>query len=145
MSKARLQAATVGGTPDEVEQLFYEARRTGDVRALMACWAEEDEIVCVLAAGSRWIGPGAIQAGFASVSSKGQGLKTGSVHRIHALASAVHHLIERHERDGEEPVWTIATNVFHKTPQGWRLVAHHSSPATVQEVAQAMDVPKVLH
>ena len=64
MKEAKLQAATVGGTPDDVEQAFYEALHNADIQQLMACWAEEDEIVCVHPGGPRLIGAGAIRQAF---------------------------------------------------------------------------------
>ena len=53
MSKARLRAATVGGTPDDVETAFYEALQNADITQLMACWADEDDILCVHPGGPR--------------------------------------------------------------------------------------------
>ena len=47
MRKAKLQAATLGGNPDDIEAAFYDALRQGDIERLMACWADEEEIVCV--------------------------------------------------------------------------------------------------
>ena len=44
-AKTKLRAATVGGTADDVEAAFYEALQRGDIDALMACWADEDEVV----------------------------------------------------------------------------------------------------
>jgi len=37
------------------------------------------------------------------------------------------------------------TNVYHKTAQGWRMVAHHASPGTPQDGAGPSDRPTVLH
>ena len=34
-------------SPDDMEAAFYEALRHGDIDKLMACWADEDDIVCV--------------------------------------------------------------------------------------------------
>jgi len=44
LPKAKLQAATIGGTADEIEAAFYEALRTGDITRLMACWADEIQV-----------------------------------------------------------------------------------------------------
>jgi hypothetical protein len=41
--------------------------------------------------------------------------------------------------------WVIATNVYHRTAQGWRLVAHHASPGTTSEIQEVSDAPAVLH
>ena len=71
MKKAKLQAATVGGTPDDIAQAFYEALHNADIQQLMACWAEEDEIVCVHPGGPRLIGAGAIRQAFEAMFSNG--------------------------------------------------------------------------
>lgn len=149
MKRAKLQAATVGGTPDEVEQAFYEALHGADLEQLMACWAEEDDIVCVHPGGPRLIGMGAIRAAFEALFQRGSVQAwPEQVHRIQSLASAVHHLVERVEvpaPDGTRKAWVVVTNVYHKTPQGWRMVAHHASPGTAHEVAQVIEAPNILH
>jgi ketosteroid isomerase-like protein len=115
----------------------------------MACWAEEDDIVCVHPGGPRLIGMGAIRAAFEALFQRGSiQAWPEQVRRIQSLASAVHHLVERVEvpsPEGDRKAWVVATNVYHKTPQGWRLVAHHASPGTVHEAAQGIDTPNVLH
>ena len=149
MKPARLQAATVGGTPDEVENAFYEALHNADIEQLMACWAEEDEIVCVQPGGARLIGSGAIRGAFEALFAQGSVQAwPQQVHRIEAMASAVHHLIERvavQTLQGERSAWVTVTNVYHKTPQGWRMVAHHASPGTAQETPEIVEAPSVLH
>ena len=149
MSKARLQAAVVGGTPDDIETAFYEALQKGDLDQLMACWADEEDIVCVHPGGSRLIGAGAIRATFEAMFGQGTvQARPERIHRVQSLASAVHHLVERVEvlaPDGPRTAWVIATNVYHKTPQGWRLVAHHASPGTPEEAATAGAPPVLLH
>lgn len=148
MSKARLQAAVVGGTPDDIELAFYEALQKGDIEQLMACWADEEDIVCVHPGGSRLIGAGAIRATFEAMFAHGTvQARPEGVHRVQSLASAVHHLVERVEvlaPDGPRTAWVIATNVYHKTPQGWRLVAHHASPGKADDGASAAS-PVLLH
>ena len=149
MKRQRLQAATLGGTPDEVEQAFYEALNHADIVQLMACWAEEDEIVCVQPGGSRWIGSGAIRSGFEALFAQaGIKVQPQQVHRIDALACAVHHLVERvavPTPQGERAAWVTVTNVYHKTPQGWRMVAHHASPGTPESGADGAGQATVLH
>jgi ketosteroid isomerase-like protein len=40
----------------------------------------------------------------------------------------------------------LATNVYLKTAQGWRLVLHHASPGSVDQPPTAVgEVPAVLH
>ena len=149
MKKAKLQAATVGGTPDDVEQAFYEALHNADLQQLMACWAEEDEIVCVHPGGPRLIGAGAIRQAFELMFGKGSvQAHPERIHKIESLASAVHHLVEKVEvltPQGVQTACVLATNVYHKTPQGWRMVAHHASPGTAQDISELGPTATVLH
>jgi ketosteroid isomerase-like protein len=70
------------------------------------------------------------------------------VRKIDSLASCVHNLVERVEvltPDGQRNAWVIATNIYHKTAQGWRMVAHHASPGTASDILELSDSPQVLH
>ena len=149
MKRAKLQAAIVGGTPDDVEHNFYEALHNADIELLMGCWAEEDDIVCVHPGGPRLVGQGAIRATFESMFRNGSvQAHPERIHKIESLASAVHHLVERVEvltPQGRQLAYVIATNVYHKTPQGWRMVAHHTSPGTPNDAADVGVKPQVLH
>ena len=137
MPKAQLKAAALGGTADDVEASFYEALQGADIDKLMACWADEDEIVCVHPGGARLVGAGAIRATFEAMFANGSiQARPERVRKVESLASAVHNVLERIEvltADGPRHAWVIATNVYHKTAQGWRLVAHHASPGTPSE------------
>ena len=65
------------------------------------------------------------------------------------LDAAVHNLVERielHTPEGDALAYVVATNVYVRTPQGWRMVAHHASPGTQQEMlAHIESLPSVLH
>ncbi len=149
MPKAKLQAITVGGSAAEVEVAFYDALQKGDVAQLLACWADEDDIVCVHPGWARLIGAGAIRAAFEALLSHGAvPVHLEHVQCVEALASSVHSVIERIEIDtpaGRHEAWVIATNVYHKTAQGWRMVAHHASPGTPHKPLPLTDGPAVLH
>jgi ketosteroid isomerase-like protein len=149
MKRAKLQAAIVGGTPDDVEHNFYEALHNADIEQLMGCWAEEDDIVCIHPGGPRLVGQGAIRATFENMFANGSvQAHPERIHKIDSLASAVHHLVERVEvmtPQGKQQAFVIATNVYHKTPQGWRMVAHHASPGTPNDAADVGVKPQVLH
>lgn len=144
-------AATLAGSPDDVEAQFYEALQRGDIERLMALWADDDEIVCVHPGGPRVIGPGAIRASFENIFSHSGGVPvhTEQVHRIQQLGSALHHLVERiavNTPKGPQTAWVLATNWYVKTAQGWRLASHHASPATAQEPQQpGIDAASTLH
>jgi ketosteroid isomerase-like protein len=137
------------GSPDDIEAQFYEALQQGDIDKLMAVWSDDDEIVCVQPGGPRLVGPAAIRAAFESMFSHGAiNAQPEKVRRMQSLASAVHSVLERVQvmtQDGPQSAWVIATNVYLKAAQGWRLVAHHASPGTQSELREVVDPPSVLH
>lgn len=149
MPPAKLQAATLGGTPDEIEALFYEAMQAGDLERLMSCWSDDDDIVCVHPGGPRAIGSAAIRATFEALFSNGTiQARPDHVRKVAALASAMHNVVERIAvltPEGPREAWVLATNVYHKTAQGWRMVAHHASPGTASDVLEVVETPAVLH
>ncbi|VTU16169.1 SnoaL-like domain protein [Variovorax sp. PBL-H6] len=149
MSKPKLRAAAVAGTADDTEAIFYEALQRGDIDALMACWADEDEVFCVHPGGPRLVGAGAIRAAFEQMFANGAIHATPAhVRRVESLASAVHNVLERIEvltAEGPRHAFVLATNVYHKTAQGWRMVAHHASPGMVHAPEEADEIPPVLH
>jgi ketosteroid isomerase-like protein len=143
-------ALPIVGTPDDVEQAFYEALQTGDIEKLMACWADEDDIVCVHPGGPRVVGAGAIRASFDEIFGHGARVLARPEHirRLDSLSSAVHHVLENVEvmtASGPGQAYVVATNVYFKTPQGWRLVVHHASPGTLGEAQEVSQSPQVLH
>jgi ketosteroid isomerase-like protein len=149
MSKAKKLVPTLGGSADDIEAAFYEALQTADIEKLMACWADEDEIVCVHPGGPRLVGMGAIRAAFDAMFSNGtiQAWPEG-VCKVESLASSVHNVRERIEvltDEGRREAFVIATNVYHNTTQGWRMVAHHASPGSQQEAPDRGQARPVLH
>jgi ketosteroid isomerase-like protein len=149
-TKTQLRAATVGGAADDVEAAFYEALQRGDIDALMNCWADEDEIFCVHPGGPRLVGADAIRAAFDRMFANGGVIRAVPVRvrKVESLASAVHNVLERLEVltvEGRRHAFVLATNVYHKTPQGWRMVAHHASPGSTQEPIEASEAPQMLH
>ena len=149
MTKTKIRAAALGGTADDVEASFYEALQRGDIDALMACWADEDEVFCVHPGGPRLVGTTAIRAAFEQMFANGAIHATPAhVRKVESLASAVHNVLERIEvltAEGPRHAFVLATNAYHKTAQGWRMVAHHASPGTPQEVQEIIEAASTLH
>jgi ketosteroid isomerase-like protein len=149
MRKTKIQAANLEGNADDVEAAFYDALQTGDIDRVMACWADEDDIVCIHPGGPRAVGPAAIRATFETMFSNGSiRAWPERARKLQAVASAVHNVLERVEvltAEGPGHAWVIATNVYYKTAQGWRMVAHHASPGTPSEVQEVSGNPQVLH
>ena len=149
MSKATTQGAIVGGSADEIETAFYEALQNGNIEKLMACWADEDEVVCVHPGGPRVVGTLAIRAAFDAMFSNGSiRAKPQQVRKVESLTSVVHNVLERIEvltESGPAHAYVLATNVYHLTAQGWRMVAHHASRGTQNEAQEVIETPQVFH
>ena len=149
MSKSHLRAATVGGSADEVEAAFYEALQAGDLERLMACWANEEDIICVHPGGPRLIGAMAIRNSFEIMFGHGPIRSFPErLHKLETITSAVHNLIERVEiftAEGAQIAFVTSTNVYMRTAEGWRMVAHHASPGTPPEIHSDIDTPTILH
>ena len=137
------------GSPDEIEGQLYEALQRGDIEKLMALWSDDDDIACVHPGGPRLIGAAAIRASFEAIFANGAiNAAPERVRRVVSLSCAVHSVLERVEvmsTEGPQAAWVIATNVYLKGAQGWRLVAHHASPGTPQEVQEIIESVSVLH
>lgn len=149
MPRARSRAAALGGSSDETESAFYEALQRGDIDLLMSCWADDDDIVCIHPGGPRLLGAGAIRGAFEAMFSNGTvRARPAHVHRVLALSSAVHSVVERVEvmlPDGVHQAVVLATNVYLKTPEGWRMVAHHASPGAAPDAQVDVAQRPVLH
>jgi len=155
LSRNATPAAALASTPDELEARFYEALQRGDIDLLMLLWGDDDEVMCVHPGGPRVVGLNAIRASFTAIFANGGiPVQPEQVHRLNWLGGAVHHLVERitvNTDQGEQTAWVLSTNVFVKGPQGWRLVAHHASPAALTAPLASMpaalggELPSTLH
>ena len=150
MPKARKHAAHLSSNPNDLEAAFYEALQAGNLERLMACWADDEDIVCIHPGGSRIVGTAAIRAAFEAMFSEGGTINAHPEHirRVNAMASAVHSVLEKIEiltPEGAAQAYVLATNVYHKTPQGWRMVVHHASPGTLDAAHEEQQPSKVLH
>ena len=142
--------AALLASPDDVEAQFYEALQQGDADKLMAVWSDDDDIACVHpGGGARLSGAAAIRASFEAVFAKGPiPLQPHSVRRLHALGCAAHHVVERIallDDKGLRSAWVLATNVYLKTAQGWRMVVHHASRGGEMAEAPSGEAPSTLH
>ena len=59
------------------------------------------------------------------------------VHRVEGVMVSVHNIVEQvmmsSSRGEPHVVQVNATNVYHKGPNGWKIVMHHASPAMDSE------------
>ena len=147
-SRKASQAAMLASA-DETEASFYDALLHGDIERLMQVWADDEDIACVHPGGPRLVGPAAVRAGFEAILSAGP-LQVQVVHvrRLEAAVCAVHHVTEKVQAQGSlglQTAFVMATNVYLRTAQGWRMIAHHASPGLAQDLPDITEPPGVLH
>ena len=130
-------------TPDEAETAFYEAFERRDLAAMMAVWAESDDVVCVHPRGVRLTGFDAVRESWAQIFAGSDGplrVRATEVRRFDGNSVAVHTLVELLGTPGTAPdaaASICATNVFELTDGGWRMVLHQATPLARPERPRA--------
>lgn len=142
--------ATLLTAPDDVEHQFYDALNHADIDLMMACWAEDDEVTCVPPGGELVRGTASIRDMFMALFVRGPVIvQVSDIHRLMGLSHAVHTLVEGVQvltDAGKATADVNATNVYVKTPEGWRLQAHHASPGRLRASDSAMtSMSQTLH
>jgi uncharacterized protein (TIGR02246 family) len=119
-------------SPQDAALAFYQAFEAKDLDAMMAAWADDEEIVSVHPGGARHVGYDAVRSAFEALFA-GDGklaFRLDQVVMLETVGLAVQSAIEQiYLADGNPRGAAIATNVFMRTPSGWRMVLHHASPA----------------
>lgn len=120
-------------TPDAVEAAYVKAFQSGDLEAMMEVWADQEDIVCTHPiAGPQQQGRKAVLEGWLGVFAREIDIQVllVRVRRIRLGDTAVHCGEEHLVRTSDRALRGINnyTNVFTRTAEGWRLVAHHASP-----------------
>jgi uncharacterized protein (TIGR02246 family) len=140
-------------TAQDAENAFYEALERADLEAMMAVWAEDEEIICVHPTGPRLSGPDQIRESWARIFSAGPRARVHITNQVamSGMMLAVHSVHENFTLQGERqadarPLPVVATNVYLRTAAGWRMIVHHASPAPAEKPAAAPEPPpKTLH
>ena len=129
MAKARTTPIYV--SPQDAALAFYQAFEARDLDAMMTTWADDEEIVCVHPGGTRMVGYDAVRGAWEQLFS-GDAKLSFRLDEIVvletvglAMQSAIEHVATA---DGTARGAAVATNVFMRTPSGWRMVCHHASP-----------------
>ena len=136
-------------TPQDCEAAFYDAFESADLETMMSVWAEDEDIVCIHPAGPRLVGLDEVRESWRQIFASGQQLRfhiknqqilRGMLLSIH---SVMEHILVMGQPKPQAPI--IATNIYLLTDRGWRMLAHHASPAPVQEAAAVEVRPAKLH
>jgi len=145
-------SAKIFPTAQDAENAFYEALERADLEAMMAVWSEDEEIVCVHPAGQRLAGQEQVREAWRQMFAGGPNMRVQIAQQVvvSGMMVAVHSVHESITVTGEARARPpmVATNVYLRTPAGWRMAVHHASPAPGEPAparAAAASAPKILH
>ena len=136
-------------TPEAAEAAFYAAFEARSLDAMMAVWGDDDSIACIHPMAAPLNGRAAVSLGWHSMF-EAAGQFRVQVELAHALRAADQvirivreHLIIGQETEPRPPI--LATNVYRRDADGWRMVLHHASPLHVGGTPPVRTPPVVLH
>lgn len=134
-------------TPQDAEAAFYEAIERADLDAMLAIWAEDEEVVCVHPGGPRLAGFEQVRASWTQIFNSRQRLqvRVSNAVYVQGMMLSIHSVHENIIVVGEQaprpPI--VTTNVYIRTGGGWRMLVHHASPAP--QTPGPAETSKILH
>lgn len=119
-------------SPEAAEAAFYGAFAATDLGAMAQVWVEGETAVCVHPGGGLLEGKDAVMQSWSEIltGAAPPRIEYRLISRIEAADLRVH-LVEERIQAGADPAATpslvIATNVYARHAEGWRLSVHHAS------------------
>jgi ketosteroid isomerase-like protein len=136
-------------TPEAAEAAFYAAFEARSPDAMMSVWSSDDSIACIHPLAAPLNGRAAVTAGWRSLfEAAGQfRIQVELAHEIREAGQVIRivreYLIIGQETEPRPPI--LATNLYRREADGWRMVLHHASPLHVGGTPPARTPPVVLH
>lgn len=136
-------------TPQQAEAAFYRAFELRDLEAMMEVWSDADYIECIHPMQNRLQGQAAIRASWAEILKRAPEVTFRNTEaNVHRQGDLSIHVIYENLQLGDkglEKSRMIATNVYEKTPAGWKMILHHASPAPKETGRSDTATSKILH
>jgi ketosteroid isomerase-like protein len=136
-------------TAEDAEEAFYDAIARADVNAMMAVWSDDKDVICIQPTGQRLDGHTAIRGSWRaifdnnprfSVRAQDKACWDSTLISVHSVVEALY--LQRGQTI-HGPI--LATNVFVRGTNGWRLASRHASAAmafrSVDEIARGSRKP----
>lgn len=125
---------------ERVNARLYSAFETGDVDLMESLWDESDAVVCVHPGWPMLRGRAAVLRSWSAVMANTDYIQffltdvEVSVQGETAIVTCTENVLT--SADVGENGTAVATNVFVRRPDGWRLQVHHGSPVLGQLAAE---------
>lgn len=132
----------------EAEAAFYEAIERADLTAMMAVWADDEEIACIHPGGPRLTGIEAVRESWSHIFKGSPGLSFQLTHQQYRTGKqfALHSVHENIRVVGDPGAHVVvATNIYSLKDGSWRMVMHHASPIIAGGAEQETPEPALLH
>lgn len=113
------------------ERAFYQAFESKDLDAMMAVWLEQGNLCCIHPGGERLQTRSEIRASWQAIFSSDVDMRIEVLDReVHISAGiAIHYVKEQISIADTRQGMVLATNVYSKQRDGWKMIAHHASPS----------------
>ena len=115
----------------QVEESFYQAFRTRSIDLMKDIWHKTDEIICIHPGSPRIYSFELIIASWEQIFSAQSGTMIDISDPVYKLQDDVSiHYVKETLSVNDKPVASVfATNIYQQTDDGWKMIAHHASPA----------------
>jgi len=120
----------------EANESFYAALEGHDLARMSGLWLHEDWVHCVHPGGEALRGWETVHTSWRQIFERGGWMRvtpTGVEIRIEGDVAVVvcsENITAEYQSEVRVAV-ALATNLYRRTPAGWRMVHHHASPASV--------------
>ncbi|NIP72664.1 MAG: nuclear transport factor 2 family protein [Gammaproteobacteria bacterium] len=122
-------------TPEAAEAAFYRAFEGADLDAMMGVWADDEAIACIHPMGQMLRGTADVREAWRQLFAGNQRMHFHIRPQQHrsdgnlAIHTVIQSIYLHGEAEPRPPI--VATNVYRRTEQGWRMILHHASPSVI--------------
>lgn len=116
----------------QVEESFYQAFQTCNIELMKNVWDKSDEVICIHPSTQRIFSYDLIIASWEQIFTAQGGMSIQINEPVYKLNkdTAVHYVKEELFVGDRQIASVLATNIYQQTNDGWKMIAHHASPAS---------------
>jgi ketosteroid isomerase-like protein len=120
----------------EANERFYRALETLDLEGMERLWVHDAEVRCIHPGSEALVGWDSVRAAWEQIFANTRWMRVQPTDvRVQVIGEvglvACAENITATQDDDVGVAVAQATNVFRHTPEGWRMILHHASPAPV--------------
>ncbi len=118
----------------QVEESFYQAFQYRNLDLMKLVWDKTDEVICIHPGSPRIYSFDLIIASWEQIFSADQSASIEIADPVYNLNDkiSIHYVKEILTVDNKLMGSVFATNIYHESSDGWKMIAHHASPTFVE-------------